>query len=78
MDDLDDELRPGRRVNDTELAEMERDRQAHERPNEIDPDPFDACSGNEYRLHSFSVADPAGHRCRYCNRSWRACLKASS
>jgi len=73
----DDDYAPplGGRVNDTELAEMERDRQAHERPNDP-PDPtFDVCAMGPDRFHSFSVADPAGHRCRYCNRRWRDCLR---
>jgi len=75
MDDLDDELRPGRRVNDTELAEMERDRLAHEQPNDP-PDPtFDVCAESKYRTHSFSVVDVHGHRCKYCGRRWRDCLR---
>jgi hypothetical protein len=71
---LDDEL-PGRRVNDTELAEMERDRLGHERPNEYVDDTFDVCAEGPGRFHSFSIIDPAGHRCRYCGRRWRDCLR---
>ena len=70
-----DDILPSQRVNETELLEMERDRQAHAQPNEPDADPFDACSGNAHRMHSFSVLDPKGHRCKYCNRRWRECLK---
>jgi len=77
MDDLDDELRPGRRVNDTELAEMERDRLGHERPNEYVDDTFDVCAESRYRTHSFSVVDPAGHRCKFCGRRWRDCLRGA-
>ena len=74
-DDLDDVLPLGGRVNDTEILDMERDRRAHERPNEHVDDTFDACSGSRYRTHSFSVADPAGHKCKFCGRTWRACLR---
>ncbi len=74
-DDLDDELRPGRRVNDTEILAMERDRQAHEQPNEYVDDTFDVCAESRYRTHSFSVVDPLGHRCKFCGRRWRDCLR---
>lgn len=75
MTEDDDVFRPRMRVSARELLEMEEDRLAHERPNEPDRDPFDQCVESIYLTHSFSIADPRGHRCKYCNRRILDCLK---
>ena len=74
--DEDGWRRAVQRVTDGEWEDMEIDRELHDRLNEPPPaDPFDPCEESDDRTHRFTRLDPAGHRCAFCNRRWRDCLK---
>lgn len=77
---MDDEIFPSQRVSAAELADMERDRQAHERPNEPwrADDVFDECADSKYFTHQFSARTRDGEACcTFCGRRFSECLKVT-
>jgi len=69
--------RPTRAQLRRELAEDERDRQRHERPNEPPPrvSPYTNCHDSVYLTHRFVADGHGGRRCVFCRRPEPQCLR---